>query len=131
MERQRAEVRITSRVRLSPQQQSTDPATAEDLGCVYYITYRRNDDFVKIGTTTKASQRFRSFVTATGDRPRLLVAEPGGRTQEHQRHSQFDHLRTPGTELFAYTEELLDHIADLRRRFPNYRDLTDVGMSYD
>lgn len=130
-EKRRSEVHITGRTPLSPQQSSTDPATAEELGCVYYITSRKNAEFVKIGTTKRASQRFKQFTTAIGDRPRLLVAEPGGREQEAVRHEQFAQLRKPGTEMFAYTQEIVDHIAHLRNRYPAYRDLTDVCMSYD
>jgi hypothetical protein len=130
-ERRPGEVRITSRVRLTPHQGSTDPATSEDLGCVYYITSRKNAEFVKIGTTRKASARFRQLMTPTGERPRLLVAEPGGREQEHFRHQQFSHIRKAGSELFRYADEIVDHIAALRSQYPNYRDLTDVGRTFD
>lgn len=125
------EVRITSRTRLTPQQQATDPATATGLGCVYYITWRRDTEFVKIGTTRKASARFKQLTSPTGDRPRLLVAEPGGLEHESFRHSQFASIRKPGTELFLYTDEIVDHIAFLRQQYPDYRGLTDVGRSFD
>jgi hypothetical protein len=122
---------ITERVRLTPEQSGTDPGSAEALGCVYYITWRKDDEYIKIGTSQKASARFKQLTTYTGDRPRLLVAEPGGRSQEALRHDQFAHLRKPGTELFQYTSKIVDHIAELRERFPYYRDLTDVGRTYD
>lgn len=99
------------------------------MGCVYYVTDRKNAEFVKIGTTRRASARF-SALSSTG-RVRLLVAEPGDSEQEAFRHTQFASLRTPGTELFLYTRQLIDHIAELRNRYPTYRDLTDVGRSYD
>lgn len=124
-------VRITTRVPLSPEQSATDPETAELLGCVYYITTRKNAEFVKIGTTRQVSSRFKQLMGASGERPRLLVAEPGSRPEEHARHLQFDHIRVQGTEFFRYTDELVDHIAELRQSFPNYRDFTDVGRSYD
>lgn len=130
-DRQQREVRITSRVRLSPHQSATDPGTSELLGCVYYVTTRKNAEFVKIGTTRQASSRFRSLMGNSGERPRLLVAEPGDREKEGYRHRQFDHIRIDGTEFFRYTDELVDHIGSLRSRFPNYRDFTDVGRSYD
>ncbi|WP_189750800.1 MULTISPECIES: GIY-YIG nuclease family protein [Streptomyces] len=124
---QRTRPRITKRVTLSAQQAGAE----EDSGCVYYVVFRRNSDRVKIGTTRQARQRFRTLCSQTGDRLRLLVAEPGGTQQEGERHRQFDHLRVPGSEYFRYTRELIDHIAELRQRFPNYRDFTNVGMSYD
>jgi hypothetical protein len=130
-ERRSSRVYITSRERLTPTQSSTDPATAAETGCVYYITWRRDDRFVKIGTTLTASRRFKELNGPTGDRVRLLVAEPGSYEQESVRHEQFADLRKPGTELFAYTEKIVDHIAALRDRFPQYRDFTDVGRSYD
>ncbi|MFB7222413.1 GIY-YIG nuclease family protein [Streptomyces sp. NPDC056227] len=130
-EQRASRVYITSRERLTPEQGATDPATAETRGCVYYITWRRDDRFVKIGTTLTASRRFKELNGPTGDRVRLLVAEPGSYEQESARHEQFANLRKPGTELFAYTQQVVDHIAELRDRFPHYRDFTDVGRSYD
>lgn len=121
--------RVTRRVMLSPQQSSADPGDAEVLGCVYYVTTRQDPRYIKIGTTRSASGRFRSL-SATG-RVRLLVAEPGGRSEENQRHIQFSSLRVPGTELFRYEEPLVGHVASLRQRYPTYRDLTDVGHDYD
>lgn len=130
-EQQASRVCITSREQLTPAQSATDPATAAELGCVYYITWRRDDRFVKIGTTQGAGRRFKQLNGPTGDRVRLLVAEPGSYEQESLRHEQFANFRKPGTELFAYTEQIVDHIAELRIRFPHYRDFTDVGRSYD
>lgn len=130
-EQQASRVEITSRVALTPAQSAVAPDTAEEMGCVYYITWRRDDRFVKIGTTRTASQRFKQLNGPTGDRIRLLVAEPGSYEQEALRHEQFANFRKPRTELFVYTQEIVDHIAQLRRRFPHYRDFTDVGMSYD
>lgn len=130
-EQQAATVSISSREALTPAQSAVAPDTAEEMGCVYYITWRRDDRFVKIGTTQAASRRFKDLNGPTGDRIRLLVAEPGSYAQEALRHEQFADLRKPRTELFAYTQEIVDHIAKLRRRFPHYRDFTDVGMSYD
>lgn len=98
-------------------------------GIVYYVTWRSNDEFVKIGTTTRAKQRFRDL-SAMGAL-RFLVAEPGGTSEETARHRQFAHLRKPDTELFRYTPEIVDHIADLRKRFPHYRDLAEVGRAFD
>ena len=128
---QASSVCISSREALSPAQSAVAPDTAEEMGCVYYITWRRDDRFVKIGTTKTASQRFKQLNGPTGDRIRLLVAEPGSYEQEALRHEQFANLRKPRTELFDYSREIVDHIAELRRRFPHYRDFTDVGMSYD
>lgn len=128
---QASRMEITSRVALTPAQSAVAPDTAEEMGCVYYITWRRDARFVKIGTTQAASQRFKQLNGPTGDRVRLLVAEPGSYAQEALRHEQFANLRKPRTDLFEYTQEILDHIADLRQRFPQYRDFTDVGMSYD
>lgn len=130
-ERRPGEVRITSRVKLSPLQGSVDPATAVDLGCVYYVTFRRNPGMVKIGTTMKASTRFRTLCSQSGDRLRLLVAEPGGRDQESYRHRQFAALRLEGTEYFDYTKQIVDHIAELREQYPFYRSFTNVGRLYD
>jgi hypothetical protein len=121
--------RITSRVKLSPYQSSVEPGLGESLGCVYYVTTRQASDYIKIGTTRRASERFRAL-SATG-RIRLLVAEPGGRYEESERHRQFASVRQQGTELFRYTEAVGEHIDELRERFPNYRDLTDVGHEYD
>ncbi|QWA26810.1 GIY-YIG nuclease family protein (plasmid) [Streptomyces sp. JCM17656] len=95
------------------------------------MVFRRNADRIKIGTTRQARRRFSTLSSQTGDRLRLLVAEPGGRPQEDERHRQFAHLRVAGTEYFHYTSELVDHIGELRQRFPHYRDFTNVGMSYD
>lgn len=128
---QASRVSISSREALTPAQSAVAPDTAEEMGCVYYITWRRDDRYVKIGTTRTASQRFKQLNGPTGDRIRLLVAEPGSYAQEALRHEQFANLRKPRTELFDYTQEIVDHIADLRQRFPHYRDFTDVGMSYD
>lgn len=128
---QASRVEITSRVALTPAQSAVAPDTAAEMGCVYYVTWRRDSEFVKIGTTQTASRRFKELAGRSGDRIRLLVAEPGGYEQEEQRHEQFAHLRKARTELFAYTQEIVDHIAELRQRFPNYRDFTNVGMSYD
>lgn len=124
-------VEITSRVALTPAQSAVAPDTAKDMGCVYYVTWRRDSQFVKIGTTQTASRRFKELAGRTGDRVRLLVAEPGSYEQEERRHEQFANLRKARTELFAYTQEIVDHIANLRQRFPHYRDFTDVGRSYD
>ncbi|MEE1812639.1 GIY-YIG nuclease family protein [Streptomyces sp. BE133] len=129
--RRPGEVRITSRVKLSPLQGAVDPATALDLGCVYYVTFRRNPGMVKIGTTTKASTRFRTLCSQSGDRLRLLAAEPGGRDQEAYRHQQFAGLRLQGTEYFEYTKQIVDHIAELRELHPYYRGYTNVGRLYD
>lgn len=129
--RRPGEVRITSRVKLSPLQGSVDPATALDLGCVYYVTFRRNPEMVKIGTTKKASTRFRTLCSQSGDRLRLLVAEPGGRDQEAYRHQQFAGLRLQGTEYFEYTKQIVDHIAELRELHPFYRSYTNVGRLFD
>jgi hypothetical protein len=129
--RDASRVVISSREPLTPAQSAVAPDTAEEMGCVYYITWRRDDRFVKIGTTKTASQRFKQLNGPTGDRIRLLVAEPGSYAQEALRHEQFANLRKPRTELFDYTQEIVDHIAELRQRFPYYRDFTDVGMSYD
>jgi hypothetical protein len=128
---QASRVCISSREALTPAQSAVAPDTAEEMGCVYYITWRRDGEFVKIGTTQTASRRFKELAGRTGDRIRLLVAEPGGYEQEARRHEQFANLRRPRTELFAYTQEIVDHISMLRQRFPHYRDFTDVGMSYD
>ncbi|MFF3547114.1 GIY-YIG nuclease family protein [Streptomyces platensis] len=98
-------------------------------GIVYYVTWRANDEFAKIGTTIRAKERFRDL-SAMGTL-RFLVAEPGGNAEETARHRQFAHLRKPGTELFQYTSEIIDHIAELRKRFPYYRDLAEVGRSFD
>ncbi|MFD6126422.1 GIY-YIG nuclease family protein, partial [Streptomyces hydrogenans] len=84
-ERKPGEVRITSRVSLTPYQASVDPATALDLGCVYYLTSRRNAEAVKIGTTSRARRRFQSLSASAGERLRFLVAEPGGLEQEQYR----------------------------------------------
>ena len=86
---------------------------------------------VKIGTTMKASTRFRTLCSQSGDRLRLLVAEPGGRDQEAYRHRQFAGFRMPGTEYFDYTKEIVDHIAELREQYPFYRNFTNVGRLYD
>jgi hypothetical protein len=129
--RDASRVFISSREALTPAQSAVAPDTAEEMGCVYYITWRRDDRFVKIGTTQAASRRFKDLNGPTGDRVRLLVAEPGSYAQETLRHEQFANLRKPRTELFTYTQEIVDHIAELRQRFPHYRDFTDVGMSYD
>lgn len=131
LQKKRSGPRITSRVKLSPQQSAVSPEEAETLGAVYYVTFRGTSDRLKIGTTAQASRRFKTLSAQSGDRVRFLVAEPGGRDQEAHRHRQFGHIRIPGTEFFHYTDELVDHIADLRQRYPHYRDLTDVGRSYD
>lgn len=127
---QAKEAHATERTQLSPHQSATDPETADLLGCVYYITTRKNAEFVKIGTTRQASVRFKAIMNTSGYKPRLLVAEPGSNPQESARHLQFEHIRTHG-EFFRYTDELVNHIASLRQRYPNYRDFTDVGRSYD
>ncbi|MEV5129237.1 GIY-YIG nuclease family protein [Streptomyces sp. NPDC053705] len=106
---------------------ATLPAHSD--GVVYYVTWRANDDYVKIGTTTDAKQRFHAL-SRMGPL-RFLVAEPGGTTEELLRHNQFGHLRRDGTELFRYTSEIVDHIAELRRRYPLYREIAEVGRSYD
>lgn len=127
---ERARPRVTKRVALSPAQSDAgDDGTG--TGCVYYVTDRQVAEYVKIGTTTSAKERFRNLAHPSGNRPRLLVAELGGREQEAARHRQFAHLRRPGTEMFRYTDELVDHIASLRTRFPQYRSFTNVGHAYD
>ncbi|QGZ53353.1 hypothetical protein GPZ77_34550 (plasmid) [Streptomyces sp. QHH-9511] len=98
-------------------------------GIVYYVTWRANDEHVKIGTTTNAKQRF-TALSQMGTL-RFLVAEPGGTAEELVRHHQFAHLRKENTELFRYTDEIIDHIAELRKRYPYYRDLAEVGRLYD
>lgn len=98
-------------------------------GVVYYVTWRANDEFVKIGTTADAKRRFHEL-SRMGPL-RFLVAEPGGTAEELLRHDQFAHLRKEGTELFRYTDEVVDHIADLRKRYPYYREIAEVGRSYD
>ncbi|MFF3625424.1 hypothetical protein [Streptomyces sp. NPDC002467] len=110
-----------------------DPA-AEHLhsdGIVYYTTWPSRSDRLKIGTTADARKRFSSGdLRPFGERPRLLVVEPGGSYEETQRHWQFGHLRVAG-EFFDYRSELVDHVAELRARFPHYRDLAGVGHDYD
>lgn len=123
--------RITSRRRLSPQQGAVAPDDADQLGAVYYVTFRGVTDRLKIGTTAQASRRFKTFSSQSGGMVRLLVAEPGSRDQEASRHRQFEHVRISGTEFFRYTGELVDHIASLRQQYPHYRSFTDVGHSYD
>lgn len=131
LQKTRSGPRITSRVKLSPQQSAVAPEEAVELGAVYYVTFRGISDRLKIGTTTQASRRFKTLSAQSGSLVRFLVAEPGGRYEEAARHREFDHVRIPGTEFFRYTDELVDHIADLRQRYPCYRGLTDVGRSYD
>ncbi|MGV9267956.1 hypothetical protein ACWDRR_25220 [Kitasatospora sp. NPDC003701] len=109
-----------------------DPA-AEHLhsnGVVYYVTWRNRLDRIKIGTSTDCRQRFQSGeLRPFGEKPQLLVAEPGGSYEENQRHLQFHHLRRGG-EFFEYTDELVEHVHELRQRSPDYRDLAEVGYTY-
>jgi hypothetical protein len=112
-----------------PRRTYADTLQQHSDGVVYYVTWRANDDFVKIGTTVNAKRRFQEL-SAMGTL-RFLVAEPGGNTEETERHRQFVHLRKPGSELFKYTSEIVDHIAVLRKRFPHYRDLAEVGRTFD
>ncbi|HEU5223522.1 MAG TPA: GIY-YIG nuclease family protein [Candidatus Lumbricidophila sp.] len=69
---------------------------------VYYLRYANR---VKIGTTMHPRARLAAIRHDT-----LLAFEPGDRTVERLRHSQFATIREGG-EWFTATPELLAHIA--------------------
>lgn len=73
---------------------------------VYYIQFA---DRIKIGTTSKhPRERFRHL-----PHDKVLGFEVGGLATEQERHIQFRADRVRGTEWFAITQPLLDHIAAL------------------
>lgn len=73
---------------------------------VYYV---RRRDLVKIGYTTSAAARFHSLVP-----DEIMAWEPGGRTEEKDRHCEFAHLRiSKRAEYFRLDSELRGHIGAL------------------
>lgn len=72
---------------------------------VYYV---RLGELVKIGTTTRIIKRCDSLGVQG-----VLAVEPGDSVREHERHRQFDHLRSHG-EWFHLTPELAEQIAEVR-----------------
>lgn len=82
---------------------------------VYYIAMGGR---VKIGRSSNLAKRMRTF-SATPDQ--LLAVEPGvvvnGLNRETQRHREFAKWRTPNTELFEMSDELLRHIAEVVATF--------------
>jgi hypothetical protein len=76
------------------------------LDVVYYI---RQDDRIKIGTTTNPKQRLSQLW-----HQELLAFERGDRRVERARHERFAALRFPRTEWFRRSPELDHHVEVLR-----------------
>lgn len=72
---------------------------------VYYL---RAGSRIKIGTSAHPRARLAALRF-----DELLAFEPGDRTVEQRRHTQFATLRYPGSEWFRAERELLDHVAVL------------------
>ncbi|MGA4867591.1 GIY-YIG nuclease family protein [Streptomyces lavendulocolor] len=74
------------------------------------VYYARRANTVKIGTTTNAHARFSTLLP-----DEVLAWEPGGRTEEQQRHQQFRALRINARgEYFWHRDELVAHIQNVR-----------------
>lgn len=72
---------------------------------VYYL---RAGDRIKIGTTGNPRGRFQALRFEE-----LLAFERGDRVVESRRHAQFASQRYDGSEWFAVSEALLDHVASV------------------
>jgi hypothetical protein len=75
---------------------------------VYYVEV---GDLIKIGTTVSLERRLRGYPPTA----RLLAVEPGGMAEEAQRLRQFNRALVAGREWFLPVQDLVDHIAEVRR----------------
>lgn len=82
--------------------------TVYPASIVYYI---RRGHLIKIGTTRQPRSRMRDLL------PDEIVAwEPGDFDTERSRHRQFAHIRIRGSELFQHSENLTEHMKQLREQ---------------
>ena len=100
-----------------------------DQSVVYYM--RLPGDRIKIGMTTNMTLR---LINLRVRKDAVLATEPGGYDLERMRHHQFKDLRYPGsrgkqTEDFEPGQELLDHIAMIRKHFGEPRITTYPKVS--
>jgi hypothetical protein len=79
----------------------------ERISIVYYV---RIGNHIKIGVTRSLHERMTSLQP-----DEILAIEEGDRAKESARHQQFAWSKAPkGAEYFYPTDELMQHIADLR-----------------
>jgi hypothetical protein len=96
-------------------------------GIIYYLTWDAGGT-IKIGTTVTPKSRFKDH-RRRGDFT-VLVAHPGGLTEEATLHHRFRHLRVPGErELFRNEGALAEHVVNARRIWPNWRELVAEATS--
>jgi hypothetical protein len=92
---------------------------------VYYVTWPRTPDLVKIGATANMRNRLNGL-RKDGEPPALLVAERGYGDLETVRHKQFAALGIGRrSESFRYRSPLVEHIAELQRDRPGWR--SEIG----
>jgi len=76
---------------------------------VYYVKF--SPTRIKIGTTGTLIERLYHLGKHRSD---VMAIEFGSYALERERHQQFAHLRTEGSEMFRTGRDLLDHMAELR-----------------
>lgn len=77
-------------------------------GVVYYLRVGAN---VKIGFTTDLRQRMHGYPPDS----ELLACEPGDYALEQRRHRQFIHHLRVGKEWFEPSDEVMAHVAEVRK----------------
>lgn len=100
-----------------------EPPTPEAkiASIVYFVTWD-NGETVKIGVTTSPRARWAQLGTG-GRKVEVLVAHPGGRLEEQAAHHRFAHLYTGLKEVFHYRDDLPGYVAELRIKWPNWREI--------
>lgn len=80
-------------------------------GFIYYVQIA---DRIKIGFTSSIEDRMKAYPPHSV----LLASHPGTLELERTMHSQFRLLLADGREWFRPGEKLLEHIEDVKKRFP-------------
>ncbi|MGW4810540.1 GIY-YIG nuclease family protein [Kitasatospora cineracea] len=94
--------------RESPTKIIPAPRRGETYGSVVY--YIRRGNLIKIGTTINLAHRMNALMP-----DEILAIEPGGKTEEAERHQEFASLRTaPRSEYFFPGVALQRHVSQLR-----------------
>lgn len=81
-----------------------------ETSVVYYIIHGSR---IKIGTSKNWRERLKNLPC-----DRVLALEPGGSPVEGDRHRQFNTTRFHGSEWFAESDELWDHIVSVSEANP-------------
>lgn len=88
-----------------------------DPGLIYYL---RVGDKIKIGFTTDLEQRLRAYPPFAV----LLATHPGTVKLEGQMHAKFCAHLIGGREWFAVSDQIMQHIENVRKEFKQDRRVT-------